>query len=150
MNQTPLQFSVKPELDGELKCKLKKFVFDVIGCCQDVHKELGPELTEYVYQDSLKIAFEQAGIKFLKEYYFRPSFRGIKLEHRLFVDFLCKDKIFLECKAIEKIGIHERLQLWNYMRVSGVRIGILYNFLPVMDECEKYYFDPETRQIYCF
>lgn len=43
-----------------------------------------------------------------------------------------------------------RLQLWNYMRSAGVRIGILYNFAPVMDECEKYYFDPETRTISYF
>ena len=140
----------KKELDGELKNKLKRFVFDVIGCCQAVHHEQGPELTEYIYQDSLKIAFDQAGIKNIKEYYFKPSFRGIELPHRLFVDFLCKDKIFLECKAIEKIGIHERLQLWNYIRAAGIRIGILYNFAPIMDECEKYYYDPETRTISTF
>jgi len=36
------------------------------------------------------------------------------------------------------------------MRSAGVRIGILYNFAPVMDECEKYYFDPEIRTISYF
>jgi GxxExxY protein len=98
----------------------------------------------------LKIAFDQAGIKYVREYYFKPTFRGISLQHRLFVDFLCKEKIFLECKAIEKIGMHERLQLWNYMRAGNIRIGILYNFAPVLDECEKYYYDPETRTISYF
>lgn len=145
-----LTFFDKKEVDPQLKDKLRKFVYDVVGCCQAVHQEQGPELTEYIYQDSLKIAFEQAGVKFVKEYYFHPSFRGVKLEHRLFVDFLCKDKIMLECKAIEKIGTHERLQLWNYMRASGMRIGILYNFAPVMDECEKYYYDPESKSINYF
>ena len=130
--------------------KLKKYTFDVIGCCQDVHREQGPELTEYVYQDSLKIAFEQAHIKFIKEYYFRPTFRGIELPHRLFVDFFCKDKIFLECKAIESISVYERMQLWNYMRCANIRIGILYNFAPIIDECEKYYFDPDIRSISYF
>ena len=143
-------FLGKTELEGDLKDKLKRFVYDVIGCCQAVHQEQGPELTEYIYQDSLQIAFDQANIKHIKEYYFKPSFRGIPLKHRLFVDFLVKDKIFLECKAIDKIGIHERLQLWSYMRSGNIRIGILYNFAPVMDECEKYYFDPETSTIYSF
>jgi len=138
------------DLGNDLTVKLKHYVYDVIGCCQAVHQEQGPELTEYVYQDSLKIAFDQAGIKYVKEYYFRPTFRGIELPHRLFVDFLCKDKILLECKAIEKIGIHERLQLWNYLRTARMRIGILYNFAPVIDECEKYYFDPDSRTISFF
>jgi len=142
-----MQFFDKKELETGLRDQLRRFVFDVVGCCQAVHKEQGPELTEYIYQDSLKIAFDQAHIKYLKEYYFKPTFRGIELEHRLFVDFFCKDKIFLECKAVEKLGVHERLQLWNYMRAAGVRIGVLYNFAPVMDECEKYYYDPYTRCI---
>ncbi len=140
----------KKELDIEMARRLKSYVYDVLGCCQSVHQEQGPELSEYVYQDSLKIAFDQAGIKYVKEYFFKPSFRGIELEHRLFVDFFCKDSIFLECKAIEKLGVHERVQLWNYMRTSGVRIGILYNFAPIMDECEKYYYDPEYKTISYF
>lgn len=141
---------IKQEVEPTLKEKLKHFVFDVVGCCQDVHREQGPELTEYLYQDSLKIAFEQAQIKFVKEYFFHPTFRGKELPSRLFVDFFCKDKIFLECKAIEKIGQHERLQLWNYMRCAGVCIGILYNFSPVIAECEKYYLDPYSRTISYF
>ena len=145
-----MQLFEKKELDSDLKYRLRRFVYDVVGCCQAVHQEQGPELTEYICQDSLKIAFDQAHVKYLKEYYFKPSFRGIELEHRLFVDFFCKDKIFLECKAVEKLGVHERLQLWNYMRVAGVRIGILYNFAPVKDECEKYYFNPEARSISYF
>ena len=71
------KFNVKV-LEPELAGKLKKFVFDVVGCCQSVHQEQGPELTEYIYQDSLKIAFDQAGIKYEKEYRFAPTFRGIK------------------------------------------------------------------------
>ena len=141
---------IKKELESDLKEKLKDFVFDVVGCCQAVHREQGPELTEYVYQDSLEIAFEQAHIKHVKEYYCKPKFRGIELPHRLFVDFFCKDKIFLECKAIEQLGVHERLQLWNYMRCADIRIGILYNFAPLHDECERYYFDPYTRTISYF
>ena len=56
----------------------------------------------------------------------------------------------MECKAIEKIGTHERLQLWSYMRAAKIQIGILYNFLPVLDECEKYYLDLETNTISYF
>lgn len=140
----------RKEIDPVLAGKLKKYVYEIVGCCQMVHHEQGPELTEYVYQESLEIAMRQAGIPFIKEYFFYPQFRGQQLKTKMRVDFFCKNKVFIECKAIEEIGIHERLQLWAYMRAANIRIGILYNFLPVIDECEKYYFDPEDNSISCF
>ena len=39
--------------------QLKSYVYDIIGCCQEVHKELGPWLNEYIYQDALKLSFEE-------------------------------------------------------------------------------------------
>ena len=137
----------RKEIEPVLKAKLKKYVYDIVGCCQEVHKEQGPELTEYIYQESLEIAFKQANIPFKKEYYFNPKFRGVVLNTKMRVDFFVKDKVFVECKAINEIGVHERLQLWAYMRAAKIRIGILYNFLPVIDECEKYYYDPEDDSI---
>ncbi|MBQ6964185.1 MAG: GxxExxY protein [Bacteroidaceae bacterium] len=121
----------------DLKAKLKRFVYDIIGCCQEVHSEKGPELTEYVYQDCLKIAFDDAHIAYKKEYHFHPTFRGRTIDSMLRVDFFCKEKVFLECKVIEQLSFHERIQLTNYMRNAGVRIGILYNFAPLVAECEK-------------
>lgn len=136
--------------DGELKSKLKEFVYDIVGCCQEVHKEKGPELTEYVYQDCLEIALKERDIKIIREYFFHPTFRGKQLKSSLKVDFLCKGNIFLECKAIESLSIHERIQLTNYMRNAGIRIGILYNFAPLYAECEKYYLDTDTNTLYYF
>lgn len=136
--------------DSKLKQDLKNHVYDILGCCQDVHKEKGPELTEYVYQDCLEIALSQANIPFKREYFFTPSFRGIKIKSSLRVDFFCKGNVFVECKAIEKIGFHERTQLTNYMRNAGVMIGILYNIAPLYAECEKYYLDTNTNQIFFF
>jgi GxxExxY protein len=66
------------------------------------------------------------------------------------VDFFCKEKVFLECKAIDEISFHERVQLTNYMRNTGVRIGVLYNFAPIVAQCEKFYLDTDTNKIYYF
>jgi len=41
-----------------------------------------------------------------------------------------------------------RQQLWNYMRLTGIQIGILYNFAPIHDQCERYYLDKEN-QVMC-
>ncbi len=136
--------------DNELKAKLKKYVFDIVGCCQEVHKEKGPELTEAVYSDCLEIAFKDANIEHIREYSFHPTFRGKTIKSRLQVDFFCKGKVFLECKAIERLSSHERMQLTNYMRNAGIRIGILYNFAPLLDECEKFYYNPDDNTIKYF
>jgi GxxExxY protein len=39
--------------------RLKSYVYDIIGCCQEVHQELGPWLNEYMYQEALKVAFQE-------------------------------------------------------------------------------------------
>ena len=44
----------------------------------------------------------------------------------------------------------QRQQLWNYMRLTSTRIGILYNFAPVKDECERYYLDATTGMMFAF
>ncbi len=70
--------------------QLKSHVYDIIGCCQDVHRELGPGLNEYLYQEALKISFEEKQIPFVKEYYFLVSYHGHTLLHKHYMNFLCK------------------------------------------------------------
>jgi hypothetical protein len=48
------------------------------------------------------------------------------------------------------LGAEQRQQLWNYMRLTNTPIGILFNFAPVKDQCEKYYFDLKTKTISAF
>ncbi|WP_081778490.1 GxxExxY protein [Prevotella brevis] len=56
----------------------------------------------------------------------------------------------VECKAVADIGSEQRQQLWNYMRLANKPIGILYNFAPVKDQCEKYYYDVKSKTISAF
>ena len=137
-------------IDEENLAQLKTRVYDIVGCCQEVHRELGPWLNEYVYQEALKVSFEEKQIPFVKEYYFQVCFHGRPLPHKHYMDFLCKGNVALECKAITAIGVEQRQQLWNYMRLTNTPIGILYNFAPVKDQCEKYYYDVKTKTITVF
>lgn len=73
-------------ISPEVIAQLKAYVYDIIGCCQEVHQELGPWLNEYMY----------------------------------------------------------------HMRLTNTPIGILYNFAPVKDQCEKYYYDMKTKTIAAF
>ena len=130
--------------------ELRSHVYDIIGCCQEVHKEMGPWLNEYIYQEALKVSFEERQIPYEKEYYFQVTFHGRTLSHKHYMDFLCKGEVVLECKAITSIGTEQRQQLWNYMRLTNTPFCVLYNFAPVKDQCERYYYNVKTKNISAF
>ncbi len=145
-----MKFADQLNLNEETVAKLKSYVYDIVGCCQEVHRELGPWLNEYIYQEALRVALEEKHIPFVKEYYFQVTYHGQPLLHKHYMDFLCKEEIVVECKSIASIGAEQRQQLWNYMRLTKSPIGILYNFAPAKDQCEKYYFDCHTNIITAF
>lgn len=94
---------------------------------------------------------EERNVKpFVREYYFSVEFHGKRISHKHYVDFFVKDKAFIECKAVEKLSLEHRQQLWNYMRLTKTRIGILWNFAPVSDQSEHYYLDTDTDTMFLF
>ena len=72
------------------------------------------------------------------------------MEGRSSTSILVGDDVLVECKAVERLGPEQRQQLWNYIKKKKICIGILYNFAPVRDQCERYYLDKETGNMYMF
>ncbi len=147
-----MQYSLKrlADVKPDLCTDFKRRCYDVNGCCALVHRELGPFLNEYMYQEALQILFEEKKIPYQRECYFSISFHGKPIQHKHFVDFIVGDEIIIECKAVEKLVQEHRQQLWNYMRLTGKPIGILYNFAPPRDQAEHYYLDASTGVMYMF
>lgn len=140
-----MQYSLRRIVDEypELLKELKQKCYAVNGCCAMVHRELGPFLNEYIYQDALQILLDEQQIPYMREYYFSIDYHGKQIAHKHYIDFLVDDSIIVECKAVEKLCIEHRQQLWNYMRLTKKQIGILYNFAPIKDQSEHYYLDSE-------
>ena len=138
------------EVNPELCERLRRYCYDIVGLCQSVHKEMGPFLNEYMYQDALEILLKEQNVSHTREYYFSVDFHGQRIQHKHYADFLVKDKVLVECKAIEALGPEQRQQLWNYMRLTKLRVGILYNFAPIKDQCERYYLDVDTDSMFMF
>jgi len=147
-----MQYTLKRLMDvhPELGAKLKQRCYAINGVCATVHRELGPFLNEYMYQDALQILLDEQQIPYRREYYFTVAFHGKPIQHKHFVDFLINGDILLECKAVDKLAAEHRQQLWNYMRLTGKQIGILYNFAPPMDQAEHYYLDTQDGMMYMF
>ena len=143
---------LKSNLEAD-KDILKQLVYPVIGACQEVHKQLGPFLNEYMYQDALAIELTLRHIPFDKEFYFSAEYKGYPIDHKHFVDFRVMNGdtlVIVECKAVDNLTDAHRQQLWNYMRLTGINIGVLYNFAPVYAKCEKYYYDASTSRMIVF
>ena len=147
-----MQYTLKRLMDAkpELAMQLKQRCYAINGCCAAVHRELGPFLNEYMYQEALQILLEEQHIPYQREYQFSVNFHGKSLQHKHIVDFVVDNDILVECKAVEKLAPEHRQQLWNYMRLMGKPIGILYNFAPPMDQAEHYYLDVEKGSMYLF
>ena len=125
----------------------KEQMYDVVGAICEVHKELGAGLTEYCYQEGLQMEFEEQGIPFEREMSFHPNYHGTPMEATYRVDFICKNDIIIECKAVAEIIANHRAQLFNYMRLLRKSCGILVNFSPKYATIERYIFDMDKNDI---
>ena len=127
--------------------ELKQHMYDVVGAIHDVHKELGAGLNEYCYQEGLQLQLEESGIPFQRELSFHPHYHGREMSAEYRVDFLCKDNIIVECKAVTELISNHRAQLFNYMRLLQFPCGILVNFAPQFATIERYFLDTERNAV---
>ena len=126
---------------------LKEEMYDVIGAIHEVHRELGAGLNEYCYQEGMQLQLEESGIPFQRELSFRPSYHGKQLNAEYRVDFICKNRVIVECKAVAELIGNHRAQLFNYMRLLTCPCGILVNFSPQFAEIERYFYDKDEKEI---
>ena len=94
----------------------------------EVHKNMGTGFLEKVYQESLEKEFLISGIPYRREVHFRLDYKGEPLRQTYIADFICYDKIIVECKAVSEILNVHKAQLLNYLTASNLRLGILVNF----------------------
>ena len=94
----------------------------------EVHKELGFGLKEIIYKDALEIEFKNLDIPYPKEKLYKIQYKGQTLPRRYPADFVIYDSIILEVKAMPMIINNFVLQTRNYLKASGIRLGIIVNF----------------------
>jgi GxxExxY protein len=100
----------------------------IIGACFEVYKEKGCGFLEAVYQECLAIEFALRGVPFEEHPTLSLAYKGRPLEQTYRPDFVCHDRIVVELKAVSALTDEHRAQLHNYLRASGLRVGLLANF----------------------
>jgi GxxExxY protein len=93
----------------------------------EVHSKLGPGFLEKVYENSLMLLFIREGIAAIQQAPVKVRFEGeIVGEYR--ADILVDEKIILELKMVEKIVDIHRAQVLHYLRATGIKLGMIFNF----------------------
>lgn len=126
---------------------LKQHMYDIVGALYEVHRELGPGLNEYCYQEGFEIELNEREIPYSRELKLHPCYHGKQMKAEYRIDFLCKEDIVVECKSVSDIVTEHRAQLYNYMRLCNATCGILVNFANKQIEIERYFFDSQNKSI---
>ena len=102
--------------------------YAIIGAAMEVHNTLGQGFLEEVYQQALKIEFSKRAISHFSQAPMKIDYKGTILEKKFFADFFCFDDIIVEIKAVSAILPEHEAQIINYLKASGIQLGILINF----------------------
>ena len=100
----------------------------VIGCAIEVHRMLGPGLLESAYRRCLQYELKLRGIPFRSEVELPVIYKGMRLDCGYRMDLVIDDKIVMELKAVESLTKLHEAQLMTYLRLNGIKVGLLMNF----------------------
>ena len=102
--------------------------YAIVGAAMEVYYKLGSGFLEPVYQEALALEFTLRGVPFEAQKELRIEYKGHILEKTYFADFLCFDKIIVEIKSLVQLTPSDWSQIINYLKVSGLKVGLLFNF----------------------
>lgn len=99
----------------------------ILKCSIEVHRHLGPGLLESVYESALCFEFTAASLAFKRQIGIPLYYKGQLLsEHR--PDLVVGDSVIVEVKAIDRLDRIHLAQMLTYLRVTGLRVGLILNF----------------------
>ncbi len=99
----------------------------VIGCAIEVSNTLGPGFFEKVYEKALCVEFERNGVFFQRQQSVVVTYKG-SLVGEYVADIIVEEKLLLELKAVSMLCSEHEAQLMNYLKATGLSVGLLLNF----------------------
>ena len=100
----------------------------IIGSAIEVHRALGPGLLESAYQRCLAIEMSHRDLHFDAEVVIPILYRGMQIEPAYRADFVIEREVIVEVKSVSKVEPIHKAQLLTYLKLTGIRTGLLLNF----------------------
>ena len=114
---------------------INKLTGQVIGAAIEVHKILGPGLLESAYEECLCRELFLRKMHFKRQVPLPIDYKGVKLDCGYRLDIVVSNELILELKACERLQPIHEAQLLTYLKLTGIKIGLLINFnVPVLKE----------------
>lgn len=102
--------------------------YKIIGACIDLHKNLGPGLLESVYENALAYDLRELGFSVNTQIPLPVVYKEIRLEIGFRIDIIVDNKVLIEVKSIETLAPVHFAQTLTYLKMSGLKLGLLINF----------------------
>lgn len=120
--------------------ELNQLTYRIRRAAFNVHTQLGPGLLESIYELCLAHELKKDGLSVERQKALPVTYDGLELGTGYRMDLLVENKVVLELKAVKQLTPLDQAQLLTYMRLSGVRIGLLLNFhvARMKDEIERF------------
>jgi GxxExxY protein len=102
--------------------------YRIRGAVFEVYREMGCGYLEAVYQECLEREFVRQGIPFAAQRELLLRYKGETLVQTYKPDFICYDRVIVELKAVKELANEHRGQVHNYLKATGLELGLLVNF----------------------
>ena len=113
---------------NDQKILFKDECYAIQGAIFEVYREMGCGFLEAVYQECLAIEFGLRSIPSKSQIQLPLSYKDRPLTQRYIPDFICYEQVILELKAVKETTSEHKAQLINYLKATGLRVGLLVNF----------------------
>ena len=100
----------------------------IIGCAIEVHRALGPGLLESAYEQCMAHELSLRGLRFGMQVPIPVLYKGLPLDCAYKADLMIEDDVVVELKSVDAITSIHQAQLLTYLKLTGVRVGLLINF----------------------
>lgn len=102
--------------------------YQIRGAIYEVYREMGCGFLEAVYQECLEKELAGRKVPFVARAELHLSYKGQRLQQSYFPDLICYGAIVVELKAVSELVPAHRAQVMNYLKGTGLRLGLLVNF----------------------
>ena len=128
---------------------INDITYKIYGAIYEVNRILGPGFLEKVYENALLIELHETGLKTENQVPIEVKYKGYSVGNYI-ADLLVEEKVIIELKTVENITKLHEAQLLNYLKATGVKVGLLVNFQNKKAQIKRMVLDLQEDHDNCF